>query len=88
MAGAGHNSGEVGGIAADQLRTIVARIERLNEEKDELAADIREVFAEAKGNGFDAKVIREIIKMRKQDEPKRTEFEALVDLYKMAMGMD
>ena len=67
--------------AKDQLRTIVARIERLEEEKAALAADLREVYAEAKGNGFDVKALRAVISMRKQDENKRREEEAvLVDL--------
>ena len=81
-------SDDVGGIAADQLRSLIARIERLEEEKAASAADIREVYAEAKGNGFDPKAMRQIVSLRKLDEPKRTEQEAVLDLYKMAMGMD
>ena len=72
-------------IAKDQIRSIVARIERLEEEKNELARDIREVYAEAKGNGFDVKALRQIIKIRKQGEDERTELEALVDLYMSAI---
>ena len=81
-------SDDVGGIAADQLRSLIARIERLEEEKAASAADIREVYAEAKGNGFDPKAMRQIVSLRKLDEPKRTEQEAILDLYKMAMGME
>jgi uncharacterized protein (UPF0335 family) len=61
-------SDDVGGIAADQLRTLIARIERLEEEKAALAADIREVYAEAKGNGFEPKAMRQIVSLRKMDE--------------------
>jgi uncharacterized protein (UPF0335 family) len=81
-------SDDVGGIAADQLRTLIARIERLEEEKAAMAADIREVYAEAKGNGFDPKAMRQIVRLRKMDEPKMKEMEAILDLYKMAMGME
>lgn len=83
-AGVGHNSG---GVAGDRLRSFIERIERLNEEKDTLTADIREMFSEAKGTGFDVKVLREIIKLRAKDKNDRDEFEALVDVYKKALGM-
>jgi uncharacterized protein (UPF0335 family) len=73
--------------AKDQLRTVVARIERLEEEKAALAADIREVYAEAKGNGFDVKALRAVIRMRKQDENKRREEEAVLVTYLHALGM-
>ena len=63
----------------DQLRAIVARIERLEEEKAALAADLREVYAEAKGNGFDVKALRAVIRIRKQDENKRREEEAVLE---------
>ena len=76
-----------GGIARDQLRSIVERIERLEEEKAALAADIREVFAEAKGNGFDVKTLRQVIRLRKQDKAERQEQEAILDLYLHALGM-
>ncbi len=79
---------EVGGIAADQLRSLIMRIERLEEEKAALAADIREVYAEAKGNGFDPKAMRQIVRLRKMDEPKMKEMEAILDTYKLALGMD
>lgn len=77
----------VGGVAADQLRSYIMRIERLEEEKAALAADIREVYAEAKGNGFDAKAMRQIVGLRKLDEPKLKEMEAILDTYKVALGM-
>lgn len=78
---------EVGGIAGDILRSYVERIERLEEEKKELAEQTREVFAEAKGNGFDIKTLREVIKLRKLDSADRSEQEQLLDLYKQALGM-
>lgn len=78
---------DVGGIAGAQLRSYIERVERLEEEKAALAADIREVFAEAKGNGFDVKVMREVIRLRKLDQADRQEQEALLDLYLSAIGM-
>lgn len=72
--------------AQTQLRSIVERIERLELEKAELAEHIKEVFAEAKGNGFDVKVLRKIVRIRKQDRAKRAEEEALTDLYLSALG--
>lgn len=77
----------VGGIAADQLRTIIERIERLEEEKSGLAADIREIFAEAKGNGYDGKALRQILKLRKMEVAERHEQEAVLDTYMRALGM-
>ena len=73
--------------AKDQLRTIVARIERLEEEKAALAGDLREVYAEAKGNGFDVKALSSVIRLRKQDENKRREDEAVLTTYLHALGM-
>ncbi|HLG88415.1 MAG TPA: DUF2312 domain-containing protein [Alphaproteobacteria bacterium] len=73
--------------AAKRLRTFIERIERLEEEKAGIAADIKEVFAEAKGTGFDVKVMRQIIRLRKQDVEDRREQEELLDLYKRALGM-
>jgi uncharacterized protein (UPF0335 family) len=73
--------------AKDQLRAIVARIERLEEEKAALGADLREVYAEAKGNGFDVKALRTVIRLRKQDENKRREEEAVLTTYLHALGM-
>ncbi len=77
----------VQGIAGEQLRSIVERIERLEEEKKALADDIKEVYAEAKANGFDTKVLRVVIRLRKQDSAERAEQEALLDLYLHALGM-
>lgn len=74
-------------VAASQLRSLIERIERLDAEKQEIARDIREIYAEAKGNGFHTKAIRELVKLRKQDAAERQEHEAIVDLYKSAMGM-
>ena len=78
---------EAGGVAAGQLRAFIERIERLEEEKQGIAGDIRDVFAEAKGNGFDTKVMRQIIRLRKQDKAEREEEEAILDLYLHALGM-
>ena len=74
-------------FAKDQLRSIVERIERLEEEKRALADDIKEVYAEAKGNGFDTKVLRTVVRLRKQEMSERQEQEALLDLYMHALGM-
>lgn len=78
---------KVGGIAADQLRSIIERIERLEEEKTGIASDIKDVFAEAKGNGYDVKTLRKIISLRKQDAAERDEAEHLLDTYRRALGM-
>mgnify|MGYP002713252326 CR=1 FL=1 len=75
------------GFAREQLRALVERIERLEEEKAGLAGDIREVYAEAKGNGFDTKTLRQVIRMRKLDLAERQEQEAMLDLYLHALGM-
>jgi len=74
-------------VAAGQLRALIERIERLAEEKATIADDMKEVFTEAKGNGFDVKAMRTIIKLRKMDQAERQEEEAIVDLYKAALGM-
>lgn len=87
MTAIGHNRTRVGGVAADQLRSIVERVERLEEGKAGLAADIRDVFAEARGNGFDVRALRQILKLRKQDAGERDEQEAILDTYKHALGM-
>ncbi len=78
---------DVGGVAADHLRSYIERIERLEEEKKALADDIREIFAEAKGTGFDVKAMRSILKLRKMDKADYQEQEYMVDLYKHALGM-
>ncbi|HYH17604.1 MAG TPA: DUF2312 domain-containing protein [Azospirillum sp.] len=79
---------DVQGIAGAQLRSIIERVERLEEEKKGLADDIRDIMAEAKGQGFDVKIIRQIIKLRKMDQSDRQEQESLLDLYKVALGME
>jgi len=76
-----------GGVAADQLRAIVERIEKLEEEKQTIADDIKDVYAEAKANGYDTKIIRTVVRLRKQDSAERQEQEALLDLYMHALGM-
>jgi uncharacterized protein (UPF0335 family) len=76
-----------GGVAAGQLKAFVERIERLEEEKKGIGDDIRDVFAEAKGQGFDTKVMRHVIRLRKKDASEREEEEALLDLYMHALGM-
>lgn len=78
---------QVGNVAADQLRSIVERIERLEEEKKNIASDVRDVFAEAKANGYDTKMLRQIIRLRKLDNHERDEEEYTLDLYKRALGM-
>jgi uncharacterized protein (UPF0335 family) len=77
----------VGGISGDYLKGCIERIERLEEEKSTITADIRDVYAEAKGNGFDPKIMRQIVKQRKLDKSELEEQETLLDLYKHALGM-
>jgi uncharacterized protein (UPF0335 family) len=72
--------------AQTRLKTIIERIERLEEDKAAVAADLKEVFAEAKGEGFDTKTLRKVVRLRKQDKAKRQEEEALLDLYLSAIG--
>lgn len=74
-------------VAADQLRAFVERIERMNEEKAAINSDLAEIYAEAKGNGFDTPIIRKIIAIRKMDANERMEQEALLELYMSALGM-
>ncbi len=74
-------------VAKDRLRSFVERIERLEEEKKNIADDIREVYAEAKGEGFDAKILRQVVRIRKIDQSERLEQEAMLDLYLHALGM-
>ena len=74
------------GTAQGQLKSIIERIERLEEDKAAVTADLKEVYAEAKGNGFDAKTLRKVVRIRKQDRAKRLEEEALFDLYMSAIG--
>lgn len=95
--GVGHNSGDeaeapkqgsVGGIAPEVLRAYIERVERLEEEKKAIGADIREVYAEAKGNGFDPKIMRKLVSLRKMDKSDRQEEGELLQLYARAIGMD
>lgn len=74
-------------VAADQLRSIIERVERLEEEKKTIADDIKDVMGEAKSNGFDTKAIKTILKMRKKDDAERTEEEMILDVYMKAIGM-
>ncbi|MCH8684713.1 DUF2312 domain-containing protein [Pedomonas mirosovicensis] len=74
-------------IAADLLRQLIERVERLEEEKKGIAEDIREVFAEAKAQGFDVKTMRQVIKLRNMEKHKRQEAEALLETYLAALGM-
>ena len=77
-----------GGIAGEHLRSLIERIERLDEERKSTADDIRDVYAEAKAAGFDAKVMRQVVRLRKLDSADRQEQEALLDIYRHALGMD
>ncbi len=80
-------STDVGGVAAEQLQSLIMRIERLEEDKANLLADIREVYAEAKNQGFDVKIMRQLIRLRKMEEHDYREQEEILDLYKRALGM-
>lgn len=89
--GIGHNSGVIdviSGAAQTRLRTILERIERLEEDKAVIANDIKEVYAEAKGEGFDAGMLRKVVKERAKDPAKREQEKALFDLYAHACGLD
>lgn len=77
-----------GGVEAPKLRSYVERIERLEEDKAGIASDVRDVFAEAKSNGFDVKAMRQILKLRKMKANERTEAEYMLELYKRALGME
>lgn len=79
---------DVGGVAGARLKAFVERIERLEEEKSAIADDIKDVYAEAKGTGFDTKTLRKIVSLRKLDTEKRREADELLDLYKSAIGME
>jgi uncharacterized protein (UPF0335 family) len=74
-------------VSNDQLRLFMERIERLDEEKKGIADDIRDVFSEAKGQGYDTKIMRQILKLRKMTSDDRAEMEALLDVYKSALGL-
>ncbi|WP_142848819.1 DUF2312 domain-containing protein [Telmatospirillum sp. J64-1] len=81
------NHSEIGGIAAEALRQFIERIERLEEEKGAIASDIKDVYSQAKGQGFDTKIIRQIIRLRKMEDQEREEIDQLLELYKAAVGM-
>jgi len=76
------------GVASEELKQFVERVERLEEEKKAIADDIKEVYAEMKGRGFDTKVVRQIVRIRKQDHAERMEMEAILDLYMTALNMN
>ena len=78
---------ETGGIAADRLRSLVDRIERLEEERKALGSDIKDIYAEAKSAGFDVKVLRQLIRIRKQEPAEVEEQETILDVYRSALGM-
>jgi uncharacterized protein (UPF0335 family) len=78
---------KTGGIAADRLRSLVDRIERLEEERKALGSDIRDIYAEAKSAGFDVKVLRQLIRVRRQEPADVEEQETLLDVYRRALGM-
>jgi uncharacterized protein (UPF0335 family) len=80
-------SGQVGGIAGEQLRAIIDRVERLHEERKAIGEDIKDIYSEARGNGFDCKVIQHLIKLRAQDPSERDEFDTMVEVYARAIGM-
>lgn len=86
--GKGNNSGSTAGVAGDHLKAFIERIERLEEEKAAIASDIKEVYAEAKGTGFDTKIMRMLVRLRKMEPNDRQEQEELLDIYKRAIGMD
>jgi uncharacterized protein (UPF0335 family) len=78
---------DVGGVAGERLRSFIERIERLEDERRALSEDMREVYAEAKGTGFDPKIMRQIVRLRKLESSDREEQEYLLDIYKAALGM-
>ncbi len=79
---------DTGGISSDRLRSIIKRIEKLEEDKSGISEDIKEVYSEAKGTGFDVKIIRQIVRLRKIELEKRREQDELLDLYMSAIGME
>ena len=92
MSGAGHNSGdqptqEQVGIASDRLRSLVDRIERLEEERKAIGSDIKDIYAEARSAGFDVKVLRQLIRIRKQDAAEVEEHESMLRVYRTALQM-
>lgn len=81
-------SSDVGGVSGQRLKSFIERVERLEEEKSAIAEDIKEVYGEAKATGFDVKIIRRVIKLRKMELDKRREEDELLELYKAAIGME
>ena len=88
MSEIGHNSKDTGGVSGERLRSFIHRIEKLEEDRAAVGEDINEVYAEIKGVGFDAKIVRQIVRLRKQEIEKRRENAELLDLYKSAIGME
>lgn len=85
--GVGHNSGDVlNSTAQGQLKSVIERVQRLEVEKTEIAEQIKEVYVEAKGNGFDVKILRKVIRLLRTDRAKRQEEDAILDLYMSAVG--
>ena len=85
---AANESADIGGVSGQRLKSYLDRIDRLEEEKKGLADDIKDIYAEAKGVGFDTKTIRKLVKLRKMDTEKRREEDELLELYKAAVGLD
>lgn len=81
-------SKDTGGISGERLRSFIQRIEKLEEDKAAVGEDMKEVYAEAKGTGFDTKIIRQIVRLRKVEVEKRRENDELLELYKAAIGME
>jgi uncharacterized protein (UPF0335 family) len=81
------NTQDVGGVAGQRLKSLVERIEKLEEEKAAIGSDIKDVYGEAKGTGFDTKTLRKLIRLRKMDEQKRQEEDELLELYRAAIGL-
>lgn len=83
----GHNSETATKLAAHQIKSIIERVERLEDERKELGSDIRDIYSEAKGNGFDVKALRTIVRLRRQDVNERQEQETILETYMQALGM-
>jgi uncharacterized protein (UPF0335 family) len=77
-----------GNVSAERLKSLIKRIEKLEEDKAGVASDIRDIYAEAKGTGFDPKIMRQVIRLRKMDDQARTEQQELLELYKSVLGME
>jgi uncharacterized protein (UPF0335 family) len=86
VAGSSDHADVLNSTAQNQIRSIIERVERLEQEKAEISEQVKEVYAEAKGNGFDVKVLRQLVRLRKVDRAKRLEMEAILDLYMQAVG--